>query len=187
MKLFSNNTELEYVLSKFGVVSTVDLNFDPQEDDVLCFYFDTINREKVKHYEEKYANCKKIYIFRREIAFYFFNYISPSTASFILESEIIDQFSVCYQSTVSNGMYISMFFKGIIKIRQKFDGLTNRDLDMIDLLKDGYSYQDIADVTHLQYGTVRNYVSRILDITNTANKTELALNFQRILNEPDDY
>ncbi|MFV0498789.1 MAG: response regulator transcription factor [Bacilli bacterium] len=150
------------------------------EKDVLCFYFEKIDKKTIFKIEKEYRSQNKIYIINRSIARYFFSYIHYPSSSYILKSEVESQFINCYNATYSDGTYISLFFKNIIKISNTDDLLTIRDLDVIELLAKGYTYKDIANITNLQYGTIRNYVSKVLDITDCKNKTELALQFQKI-------
>ncbi|MFV0424345.1 MAG: response regulator transcription factor [Bacilli bacterium] len=178
-----NNEKIRKILTNVINVSVIENIDEYQEDYVLCFYFNKLDKSEISEIEKNYRDFKRIYIFEREIAHYFFNYIKTTAASYILVNEIDSQFESCYLATMSNGVYISSFFRQILTISNSNNNLTARDLDVIKLLSEGYSYKDIANITHLQYGTVRNYVSKVLEITNLKNKTELALYFQRIFNK----
>ena len=55
------------------------------------------------------------------------------------------------------------------------DVLTERELDVLRLLAQGYSNPEIAQRMHLAAGTVRNYVSTILQKLGVADRTQAAV------------
>lgn len=58
-----------------------------------------------------------------------------------------------------------------------FSLLTERELDIVKLIADGLSNQDIADKLYLSNGTVRNYISVILEKTGLEHRTQIAVAF----------
>ncbi|MFD5315955.1 response regulator [Streptomyces sp. NPDC127098] len=52
--------------------------------------------------------------------------------------------------------------------------LTDRELDVLRVTRDGYSVADIAARLHLAEGTVRNYLSRAMQKTGTRTRHEAA-------------
>ncbi|MEJ3734637.1 response regulator transcription factor [Bacillus velezensis] len=59
--------------------------------------------------------------------------------------------------------------------------LTPRELDVAKHIMEGKSNKRIAADLFLTEGTVKNYVSRILDKLEVSNRTELTLNLQKLL------
>ena len=61
----------------------------------------------------------------------------------------------------------------------KFDfaarGVSPRELDVISLVAKGYSNKEIAEAMFLSEGTVRNYLSAILDKLELRDRTQLAV------------
>src|SRR5690242_7438957 len=55
------------------------------------------------------------------------------------------------------------------------DGLTDRERDVLELLAEGSSNAQIARTLGLSVKTVQNYVSRILDKLQVADRTQAAL------------
>ena len=55
------------------------------------------------------------------------------------------------------------------------DRLTERELDVLKLIARGLNNADIAERLHLSEGTVRNYVSVILDKLNLTDRTQAAV------------
>lgn len=57
----------------------------------------------------------------------------------------------------------------------EFYHLTSRERDVLRMIVDGKSNKEIADALFLAEGTVRNYVSRILNCLNVKDRTQAAL------------
>ena len=55
------------------------------------------------------------------------------------------------------------------------DGLTERELAVLELICQGYSNPEIAQHLHLASGTVRNYVSAVLQKLDAADRTQAAV------------
>jgi DNA-binding NarL/FixJ family response regulator len=64
------------------------------------------------------------------------------------------------------------------------DGLTDRELEVLRLLADGYNNAKIARQLDLSHKTVQNYVSRILDKLQVADRTQAALLARRLRDQP---
>lgn len=61
--------------------------------------------------------------------------------------------------------------------RSVFSLLSQRELDVVALIADGLSNQEIADQLCLSNGTVRNYISIILEKTGLAHRTQIAVRY----------
>ena len=55
------------------------------------------------------------------------------------------------------------------------DAFSDREIDILRLIAGGYSNREIARAVHLAEGTVKNYVSDILDKLNTRDRTRAVL------------
>lgn len=58
-----------------------------------------------------------------------------------------------------------------------FELLSDRELDIVKLIADGLSNQEIADKLFLSNGTVRNYISIILEKTGLEHRTQIAVRY----------
>ncbi len=58
-----------------------------------------------------------------------------------------------------------------------FELLTERELQIVQLIADGLSNQEIADKLYLSNGTVRNYISVILEKTGLEHRTQIAVRY----------
>jgi DNA-binding NarL/FixJ family response regulator len=69
----------------------------------------------------------------------------------------------------------------------RIDPFTEREQEVLDLLAQGHSNPEIADRLHLARGTVRNYVSAILQKLGVSDRTQAAVvAVQRGLLEPPE-
>lgn len=58
-----------------------------------------------------------------------------------------------------------------------FTNLSNREMEVVKLIAEGYSNQEIADRLFLSNGTVRNHVSLILEKTGLEHRTQIAVRY----------
>ena len=58
-----------------------------------------------------------------------------------------------------------------------FEGLSRREMEVVELIAEGYSNQEIADKLYLSNGTVRNHVSLILEKTGLSHRTQIAVQY----------
>ncbi len=58
-----------------------------------------------------------------------------------------------------------------------FELLSERELDVVKLIAEGLSNQEIADKLFLSNGTVRNYISVILEKTGLEHRTQIAVRY----------
>lgn len=58
-------------------------------------------------------------------------------------------------------------------------GITDKEFDIIELVADGLSNKEIANKLFLSEGTVRNYLSTILEKLNLRDRTQLAIYFYK--------
>ena len=61
------------------------------------------------------------------------------------------------------------------KIDFSVKGISEREQDVISLVAKGYSNKEISEQLYLSEGTVRNYISTILDKLNLRDRTQLAV------------
>lgn len=60
-------------------------------------------------------------------------------------------------------------------------GFSNRELEVLKLLGHGKTTKDIAQTLYISEGTVKNHITRILDVLNVHDRTQAALWAQRNL------
>lgn len=63
-----------------------------------------------------------------------------------------------------------------------FSELTERERAIVELIADGKNNREIAEELHFSEGTVRNYISEILDKLEVRDRTQLAVLYYKRLN-----
>lgn len=57
--------------------------------------------------------------------------------------------------------------------------IPEKDWELVELIAQGKNNQEIANILHLSDGTVRNYLSRILELTELRDRTQLAIQYYK--------
>ncbi|HAZ37287.1 MAG TPA: DNA-binding response regulator, partial [Clostridiaceae bacterium] len=79
---------------------------------------------------------------------------------------------------------ISNMVKNIENKRSYKDyNLTEREFDILKLIGEGFSNKEIAEKLYLGEGTVRNYVTLLLDKLGLRDRTQLAIFYLKNLNK----
>ena len=75
---------------------------------------------------------------------------------------------------------------GFLNQQEKFDGsafgITAKEMELIELVADGLSNKEIAEQLFLSEGTVRNYLSSVLEKLELRDRTQLAVFYYKNLN-----
>jgi len=75
---------------------------------------------------------------------------------------------------------------GFLNQSGKFDGnafrITEKEMELIELVADGLSNKEIAERLFLSEGTVRNYLSSVLEKLELRDRTQLAIFYYKNLN-----
>lgn len=80
-----------------------------------------------------------------------------------------------------NMVFDSQIVSSIQRYKEKeFQGiLSDREMDILTLIADGSNNREIANSLHLSEGTVRNYISIMLDKLDLRDRTQLAIYFYK--------
>lgn len=80
-----------------------------------------------------------------------------------------------------NMVFDSQIVSSIKKYREKDieAEISDRELDILTLLADGLNNKEIANALYLSEGTVRNYVSTMLDKLSLRDRTQLAIYYYK--------
>lgn len=92
----------------------------------------------------------------------------------VFGNEIISKFPVISHSEEEN-------FLQKEKKRYKEKDISEKELDIIRLVADGLSNKEIAAALFLSEGTIRNYLSNILDKLDLRDRTQLAVYYYKHL------
>lgn len=88
--------------------------------------------------------------------------------------------AVCLGQTVFGGQVVDKL-PGLLQEDPHFDygraGITSKEYEIIKLVAQGLSNKEISEQTFLSEGTIRNYLSNILDKLELRDRTQLAVFF----------
>lgn len=92
---------------------------------------------------------------------------------------ILPALRAVYSGQTVFGTEIISKLPGLLQEKQEFDygsrGIGDRELEIIRLISEGYSNKEIASELFLSEGTVRNYLSSILDKLGLRDRTQVAV------------
>ena len=94
-------------------------------------------------------------------------------------SSILPALQAVYSGQTVFGQEIMTKIPALIRSEQTFDysmyNINEREQEIIRLIADGYSNKEIAAELFLGEGTVRNYLSAILDKLQLRDRTQVAV------------
>lgn len=105
--------------------------------------------------------------------------LKAGAAGYLLKSSSIDNMSQQIRalhagSTVLDGDVLRTIME---PNKDVFEGLTERETDIVELVAQGLSNKEIAEQLYLSDGTVRNMLSVILDKLEIRDRTQLAIHY----------
>ena len=68
-------------------------------------------------------------------------------------------------------------FQGPAPTDAKWENLSTREQEVLDMLAKGYLYKEISDQLHLGLGTIKTYIRRIYEKLHVQSRTEAVLKY----------
>jgi len=150
--------------------------------------------ETLKAVKEKYPAVKVIILTTFNEDEYIFNGLKHGADGYVLKDsnskEIIKAIEAACDGTMLLHSNVSAKISKVLhaiehtafdhkrQLEQLAETLTPREIEVVDLIMLGKSNKQIAGELFLTEGTVKNYISRILDKLELHNRTELVLYLQ---------
>lgn len=146
--------------------------------------------EATKIIKEKYKNVKVIILTTFNEDEYIFKAIKNGADGYLLKDAGSEYIIKAIKSVYNGAMLLDpevtvkvvKAFNSITNEKQSFDNLkykldilTPREMDVAKLVAQGKSNKDICKILFLTEGTVKNYVTRILEKLELNSRTELAV------------
>ncbi|MTK11187.1 MAG: response regulator transcription factor [Clostridiaceae bacterium] len=146
--------------------------------------------EATKIIKEKYKNVKVIILTTFNEDEYIFKAIKNGADGYLLKDAGSEYIIKAIKSVYNGAMLLDpevtvkvvKAFNSITNEKQSFDDLkykldilTPREMDVAKLVAQGKSNKDICKILFLTEGTVKNYVTRILEKLELNSRTELAV------------
>lgn len=98
---------------------------------------------------------------------------------------IIDSLRMVFKGNVVYDKEIASALSGIMADNKKLSpdelGITSKELEIMKLLCDGLSNREIAEKIFVGEGTVRNYISNILEKLQLRDRTQLAVYYLKYI------
>jgi len=149
--------------------------------------------EATKTIKEKYKNIKVIILTTFSEDEYIFKAIKNGADGYILKDAGSDYIIKAIKSAYNGTMLLdpevalkivkaynsitneNQYSRKVYNQKHKLDVLTPREMDVAKLVAKGKSNKDICKILFLTVGTVKNYVTRILEKLELNSRTELAV------------
>jgi len=119
--------------------------------------------------------CEKDYI-EKSLSFGADGYILKSSDAKHIVNSILSVLDGKVVMDKEIALYISDVLKRTSKqLFEKTQNLSERELEIAKLISQGYSNKEIARMLFISEGTVRNYITSILQKLNLKNRTQIAV------------
>ncbi|MFA8438639.1 response regulator [Pueribacillus sp. YX66] len=126
--------------------------------------------EAAEELKEKGSNCKVIILTTFARSGYFQRAIKAGVSAYLLKDSPSEELASTIRS-VMEGKRI--YAPELIETAYSEENpLTNREKEVLELVADGKNTNEIADKLKIKTGTVRNYISGILDKLEVKNRIE---------------
>ncbi len=114
---------------------------------------------------------------------YYYKMIDAGVKGFVLKNSDIDEVVKAIQTVMADGTYFSQElllnvvkkFRDVRKTEQLHVQLSQREIEIIELICKGLSNQEIADTLHISKRTVDKHRANILSKTDTNNTASLVM------------
>ncbi|EGW41258.1 response regulator transcription factor [Desulfosporosinus sp. OT] len=152
--------------------------------------------EATRLIKEKYPNIKVIILTTFNEDEYIFKGLQNGAAGYILKDSGIDDIINAIKTAYNGNVLLNPeVAKKVVKaltnnvianeninseVSSKLKLLTPREMDVTKLIADGKSNKFICEALFLTEGTVKNYVTRILEKLELNSRTELALYMKKV-------
>lgn len=136
-----------------------------------------------KKIKELYPNIKVLILTTFHDDEYILQALKNGANGYILKntpsSEIKEQIKLVYNGTMLIHPEIAERLTNMLNVETQKDltkySLTEREIDIIKLISEGYSNQEISEKLYLGESTIKNYVSSILGKLNLRDRTQIAV------------
>jgi DNA-binding NarL/FixJ family response regulator len=141
--------------------------------------------QATRHIRQKYPDVKILVLTTYDADEWVFDAIRSGAAGYLLKDTQRDTLITAIKDTVAGktpvdsavaGKLFSQIVQGTPDPQSTLaDSLTEREMDILRLLGTGLSNADIAARLYFSEGTVRNYISSILDKLGVSDRTQAAV------------
>lgn len=143
--------------------------------------------QATKLIKEQFENIKVLFLTTFKDIEYIRSGVKYGAEGYVLKSSpadtIIDSLRIIYRGNVVYDRDIAMLLSDMVKtdktISPEDAGITIKEYEIMECICEGLSNREIADKLFMGEGTVRNYISNILEKLQLRDRTQLAVFFIR--------
>lgn len=145
--------------------------------------------QAAKLIKEQFNNVKVLFLTTFKDVEYIRSGVKYGAEGYVLKSSpsevIIESLRMVYRGNVVYDKAVAAMLSDIVENNKSISaadlGLTPKELDIMKCICDGLSNKEIADTLFMGEGTVRNYISNILDKLQLRDRTQLAVFYMKYL------
>lgn len=157
--------------------------------------------ELTKEISQEHPEIKVLVVGLPESKNMILQYVMAGASGYVLEDVTVDRLFKNIQAAQENKALVSpaiaaAFMDHIAELAQisarpylepgAYSELTPRELEVLELIGEGHTNQDIADLLFIEVGTVKNHVHSILNKLDVASREDAAAHLPFIHREEDD-
>ncbi len=143
--------------------------------------------QATKLIKEQFENIKVLFLTTFKDIEYIRSGVKYGAEGYVLKSSpadtIIDSLRMIYRGTVVYDRDIATLLSDMVKVDKTISpqevGITAKEYEIMKCICEGLSNREIADNLFMGEGTVRNYISNILEKLQLRDRTQLAVFFIR--------
>lgn len=143
--------------------------------------------QATKLLKEQFANIKILFLTTFKDTEYIISGIKYGAEGYVLKSSspevIIDSLRMIERGNVVYGKDIAAMLSDMVQnnrtITPEEVGITQKEFEIMRCICDGLSNKEIADKLYMGEGTVRNYISNILEKLQLRDRTQLAVFYMK--------
>jgi len=143
--------------------------------------------QAAKSIKEQFENIKVLFLTTFKDTEYIVSGIKFGAEGYVLKSSssevIIDSLRMVYRGNVVYDKDIAAMLSNMVKANRTVNpeelGITKKEHEIMKCICDGLSNKEIADKLYMGEGTVRNYISNILEKLDLRDRTQLAVYYMK--------
>lgn len=184
MRVVGCASTLEEALHQIPHCDVVLVNTEPEEDGAV---------QLVRAITSRHPSVKVLVVGITEMSDQILQYVEAGASGYILQEDSIDLLLEKVRAAPRDEAVVSQQMAAQLMSRlaeltsmrsrlwiapdtqmRRFNELTQREQEVLGLLGNGMSNQEIAERLYIEHGTVKNHVHRILKKLNASNRHEAA-------------
>ncbi|MDW7675098.1 MAG: response regulator transcription factor [Bacillota bacterium] len=145
--------------------------------------------EATRYIKEHFSSIKVLLLTTFKDVEYIRNAIKYGAEGYVLKSNssesIIEGIKAVFQGNVVYEKEVARLISGMMEKDEKISwtdlNITPKEYEIMDLVSKGMSNREISEKLYMSEGTIRNYISTLLDKLELRDRTQLAIFFIRKL------